>query len=235
VNSCYIILLSGSYFVIVYYLPIYFQSIDDVNPTQSGVRNLPLILAVTFATILSGGSISQNGHAVPLLVGGAAIATIGSGLIYTLDIGSSTGRWIGFQILAGVGYGLSFQVPMIMVQATSPPEDLAASTAIIMFFQTMGGAIFVAAGQSAFVNTMIKQLASSAPTVSAGQVILTGATEIRNVFAPDQVPGILVAYMAGLKVAFALSIAGTGIAFLFSVANSWRRLNPEAITGGGAA
>ena len=132
VSSIFAMLIGGSYFLIIYYLPVYFQSIDGVDPTQSGVRNLPLILAVTFATIASGASISQNGHHLPLLIGGSAIATISAGLLYTLDIGTGSGKWIGYQILAGVGYGLAFQVPIITVQAKSTAEDLAALTAILM-------------------------------------------------------------------------------------------------------
>ncbi len=132
VSSVFALFLAGSYFLIIYYLPIYFQSIDNVDPTQSGVRNLPLILAVTFATILSGGLISQNGQAIPFLVGGTALATIATGLIYTIDIGTPTGKWIGFQILAGAGFGLAFQVPVIVNQARAKPEDLSGVTAIIL-------------------------------------------------------------------------------------------------------
>ncbi len=124
-------MFAGSYFLIIYYLPIYFQTIDGVDPAQSGVRNLPLILGVTFATIFSGASISSNGHAFPVLVVGATLATIAAGLIYTIDIGTSSGKWIGYQLLGGVGYGLAFQVPIIMVQASAPPEDLAAATSIL--------------------------------------------------------------------------------------------------------
>lgn len=37
---------AGSFFVLLYYLPIYFQSVDGVSASESGVRNLPLVLAV---------------------------------------------------------------------------------------------------------------------------------------------------------------------------------------------
>lgn len=128
----YTFFLAGAYFVILYYLPIYFQSIDDVSPIESGVRNLPLILAVMVATIVSGGSITATGLATPLEVGGTTIATIAAGLIYTLDIGTSSGKWIGYQILAGLGYGGAFQIPIIIAQATATPADLAEVTAIVL-------------------------------------------------------------------------------------------------------
>lgn len=132
VASMFAFFFAGAYFLIIYYLPIYFQSIDNVSPTESGVRNLPLILAVTVSTIASGVFISSTGMATPVLIVGASLAIVAAGLIYTFDIGTSTGKWIGYQILGGFGWGLAFQVPIITGQATAPPEDLAEVTAIIL-------------------------------------------------------------------------------------------------------
>lgn len=132
VNSFYGLFFAGGYFVVVYYLPIYFQSIDNVNPTISGVHNLPFIISVVLGIILTSGSISKNGLlAHPYLVVGATIATIGTGLLHTLNIGSSTGKWIGFQILAGFGYG-AYQVPLIAAQGTIDQRDLASGTGMVL-------------------------------------------------------------------------------------------------------
>ncbi|KAK3369997.1 major facilitator superfamily domain-containing protein [Podospora didyma] len=233
-SSLYALFFSGSYFVVVYYLPIYFQSIDGTSPTDSGVRNLPIILAVTIGTVASGASISQNGVAAPLMVGGAAIATIAAGLLYTLDIGTGSDKWIGYQVLAGLGWGVGYQIPMIIAQATAKPEELSSVTAIVLFFQTIGGAIFVSAAQSAFVNRMISKAAETVPDVNPLMILATGATQIRNAFTPEQVPGILIAYMAGLKLTFAITIAGIGFATILSFFANFKRLNTEAITGGAA-
>jgi MFS family permease len=91
-----------SYIVIIYFLPTYFQSIDGVSAIGSGVHNLPFILAVSIFNVASGVLVSVTGYPAPFVVGGAAIATVGCGLIYTLDIGTGAGRWIGYQILAGL-------------------------------------------------------------------------------------------------------------------------------------
>ncbi len=132
VSSVFAFLFAGSYFIIIYYLPIYFQSIDNSSPTDSGVRNLPLILAVTVATVASGAAVSATGHAAPVAVGGAAIATVAAGLLYTLDIGTSSGKWIGYQILGGLAWGAAFQIPIITGQGTAAPEDISSVTAIIL-------------------------------------------------------------------------------------------------------
>lgn len=132
VASLFAFFFAGAYFLVIYYLPIYFQSIDNVSPTDSGVRNLPLILAVTIGTILSGGFISKTGIAAPVMMFGAVLAVIAAGLIYTFHIGTPTGQWVGYQILGGFGWGVAFQVPIITGQAVSPVEDLAEVTAIIL-------------------------------------------------------------------------------------------------------
>lgn len=132
VSMGFIFLLAGSFFVLLYYLPIYFQVIDNVSASESGVRNLPLILAQTVATISSGLLITKFGHAVPLLLSGGAITTIGAGLLFTLAVDSSSGMWIGYQILAGVGVGLCFSVPVVTAQAAVEPEDLPSATAMVL-------------------------------------------------------------------------------------------------------
>ncbi|KAH7014639.1 efflux pump antibiotic resistance protein [Microdochium trichocladiopsis] len=236
VNALYAFLFASSYFIIIYYLPVYFQSIDDVSPTMSGVRNIPIIVAVTFGTIFSGAFISKTGIATPLMVGNAAVATISAGLMYTLDIGTGAGRWIGFQILAGAAFGIAFQIPMIHAQGNAAVEDLAVTTALLMFFQTVGGAFLLSGAQSAFVNELLANLPRYAPEVNPHQLIATGATQIRITFPADQVPGILQAYMAGIRVTFAIATASVGLAFVVSLFSKWQRLNPEAVkkASGGA-
>ncbi|KAK2010850.1 major facilitator superfamily transporter [Colletotrichum eremochloae] len=231
ISSMYSFFFAGAYFVLVYYLPIYFQSVDNASPTESGVRNLPLIIAVTIATIVSGVSISATGIYTPILVGSAVIATVGAGLLYTLDIGTGSDKWIGYQILAGLGWGAGFQIPIIAVQGTVSANDLASATAVLLFFQTVGGAFFVAAAQSGFLITILKEVAENVPSVDPALVALTGATQIRTAFPPEAVPGVIQAYMEGLKIAFALAIAGAGVAFLLSLGSRWSKLNTKNLTG----
>ncbi|KAF9890757.1 hypothetical protein FE257_005626 [Aspergillus nanangensis] len=236
VSSVFAFFFTGAYFLVVYDLPIYFQSIDDVSPAMSGVRNLPLILAVTISMLASGGFISTTGIAAPVAVIGAAVTIICTGLLYTLDIGTSTGKWIGYQIIGGIGWGMASQIPMITAQATASTADLPEVTAIVLFFQTVGGAFMVSAAQSAFVNVLMKVLRHSAPGIDPALVVGTGATDLRKVFPPEQLPGILVAYMRGVKITFAIGLASTGVSFIvITLFQRCQRLNTTAITHGAAA
>jgi MFS family permease len=118
--------------VTFYYLPIYFQSVQGVSASTSGVRTVPFILAVTFCVVIVGQIITKTGYAYPWMIGGAAVTTIGSGMIYTFDTGSSAGVWIGYQILCGIGVGVSFQVPVMLIQATTKEVDVPLATATLL-------------------------------------------------------------------------------------------------------
>jgi MFS family permease len=132
ISSIYAFVFLGSYFLVIYYLPIYFQSVNNVSATMSGVDSLPLILAVTVAMISSGMFITATGIASPIKVSGAAIAIVASGLLYTLDTDTSTGKWVGYQILGGVGWGIAWQVPIMVGQGNADPKDISSITAIIL-------------------------------------------------------------------------------------------------------
>ncbi|KAH7025284.1 efflux pump antibiotic resistance protein [Microdochium trichocladiopsis] len=220
--------LSSAYLIIVYYLPIYYQSINNDSPTTSGLRNIPIILAVTFATMLSGVLISKTGIAIPLMVVGCAIGMIGTGLMCTLRLGANGSRLTAYQILAGAGFGLAIQVPMIHAQGNAATEDLALTTSTIMFFQTLGSALLLSGAQSAFANELLVKLKEYVPTSSPEMVIATGATQIQTAFPAAQVTGILQAYMGGINIVFAISTTAVGLAFVTSLASSWKRLGVES-------
>lgn len=227
VNCSYIFFSAGAFFTLLYYLPIYFQSVDNVSASQSGINNIPLVLGISLCTIVSGGLISKFGIYVPFLLVGSALATVGAGLLYTLDIGTSSAHWIGYQALTGIGIGLSIQVPIIANQAFVKMSEISSVTAITLFFQTIGGAFFVSAGQTAWANRLLSRIPQTAPGVDPKVVVATGATQLRHIFSAEQIPGILTAYMDGLKLTFALVIALAGITMPIALAAKWRNVKPS--------
>ncbi|KAK9249700.1 major facilitator superfamily domain, general substrate transporter [Lipomyces tetrasporus] len=225
---------TGSYFVTLYYLPIYFQSVDNVSPIGSGVRNIPLIVFFGIATFGSGKVITKTGIAAPYMTVGSVIVTIAAGLLYTLDIGTSTGKWVGYQILAGFGYGLALQVPVIVAQAFSAPSDIPVVTAIIIFYRSLGGTLMIATAQSSFVNQIVHKLATTAPSVNPALVTGTGATELNQIFSGAELNGVLRAYAWGIKVVFAITIGACGITVPVSLFSKWTNINAKKPSSGGA-
>ncbi|KAH8733096.1 major facilitator superfamily domain-containing protein [Phaeosphaeriaceae sp. PMI808] len=228
---------AASYFILLYYLPIYFQSVDNRTAISSGVLNLPLVLAMAVGSALSGIFVSKTGHAAPPMVAGGVMATISASLMYTFDIGTGMGKWIGYQLFFGAAVGLGFQMGITIAQANSDMQDMASTTAIVFFFQTIGDAFSVSAAQSAFVNRMLNELARTAPNINPQMVLGTGATQIRKAFPADQVPAVVLAYMSGIKVTFILVVSFLGAACLLLVFVPRKQLNAEALkdNGGGIA
>ncbi|GAM43478.1 hypothetical protein TCE0_050r18324 [Talaromyces pinophilus] len=203
-------LFAGSYFLILYYLPVYFQSIQNVSAIDSGVRNLALVLTISIAMILGGVIVGKTGWTVPFMAVGAAVTTVGYGLFRTLDFNTVPGKWIGYQILTGFCIAFPWQIPINIGQANANAADMAKVTATLSFFRIIGGAFSLAAAQAAFLNTVIK----TASSISPEDLIATGATQLREVFTAEQLPIVLEAYLSGIRAAFTLAIGMTGCAFL---------------------
>ncbi|CAL8582375.1 hypothetical protein XPA_008042 [Xanthoria parietina] len=227
-----IFLLGGGFFLLLYYLPIYFQSVSGVSPSESGIRNIPLVVGVSIFTVLSGGLISTFGHFVPLMIASSVLSTVGAGLCYTLDLDSPSSQWIGYQALCGIGIGLGFQIPIIIAQASVDPEDISSTSSIILFFQTLGGSFFVAAGQSAFENRLISSLPANAPDVSATQAVQTGASALRDVFSGAQLTGIVASYLEGIQLSFAIAIALLGASVIAAVLAPFKKIDTTNAAGG---
>jgi MFS family permease len=83
---------ASAYFVLLYNLPIYFQSVDNRTAISSGVLNLPLVLSLAIGSTISGIVVMKTGYAAPFMVGGACLAMISAGLMYTFDVDTSVGK-----------------------------------------------------------------------------------------------------------------------------------------------
>ncbi|KAK1241014.1 hypothetical protein MKX08_000988 [Trichoderma sp. CBMAI-0020] len=208
---------AGSFYLLIYYLPIYFQTVRNASPSQSGIRTLPLVLGSTFLSIFSGVLISASGHYAPFMALAAIITAVGSGLLYTLDRESSTGSWIGFQALAGIGMGMGFQIPLIACQSAVEMSEMSTISCMALFVLIMGGAIMISVGQSVFANWLVASLASTVPSIGPALVIVAGATDLRATFLDSEIDGILRSYMDGLRAAYALAIGLAGCALVLAL------------------
>jgi MFS transporter, DHA2 family, glioxin efflux transporter len=185
---------------------------------------LPLVFGASIFSLVSGVLITVTGHYAPLMVLGSVVSSIGCGLVYTLDFNSSSGKWIGYQALCGIGLGLVFQIPVIVNQSVVKPSDLSTVSAMTLFFQTMGGALMISAAQAGFSNTLIDRLPITAPGADKALVITTGASELKSTFHGEQLAGILTAYLDGLRVPLTLAIACAALSMVIAFAPKWQTI-----------
>jgi hypothetical protein len=118
-----------------YYLPVYFQAIQNKSPMMSGVYILPSILSQLAVAVTSGALseyivdlsgawlcedtnknlVGKMGYYLPWAVASGILTSIGGGLLSTLTPYTETGKWVGYQILAGAGRGAGFQTVRIFL------------------------------------------------------------------------------------------------------------------------
>ncbi|KAB8203107.1 major facilitator superfamily domain-containing protein [Aspergillus parasiticus] len=213
--------LNASFIIFTYYLPMWFQSIKGVTATKSGIMNLPMVLAVVIFSIISGGLVGALGYYTPFMQIAPVIAAIGAGLLSTLQMDSSNAAWIGYQILYGVGVGCGLQQPIVAVQGALGSADLPTGTVIVMFMQTIGGAIFMSVGQNVFQNQLMRNLATQAPSVDAAKVLQAGATMLRKTVSSDLLPAALGAYNSAITEAFYVAVAMAVLALPGALVMQW--------------
>jgi nitrate/nitrite transporter NarK len=119
----------GDLILLLYYLPIYFQSVKGASAIQSGVDNLPIVAAVAVFCVLGGIFVSKTGYPTPAMFVGALLGTVGCGLLYTLEVDTPAPKWIGYQVLVGSAIAFSVQNGLNIAQSSVDPEDLPAVTA----------------------------------------------------------------------------------------------------------
>jgi hypothetical protein len=230
---CFCTMFGASFFLLVFYLPLYFQSIKGVSATKSGIDILPLMLAAVISSMVGGALVTWLGYYTPFIIAGSIIFTIGAGLITTYSINMSFGKWFAYQILTGAGLGVGFQIPLIAVQTVLPLADIPVASALIIFFQTLGGALFISVAQTVFQNGLIRGARQFAPNLDPLILLRAGATEIRTVLEKagmlDELPGALKAYMQGLTDSYRVAVACTAAATVAALFFEWKSVKDDEV------
>ncbi|PSN59526.1 MFS gliotoxin efflux transporter glia [Corynespora cassiicola Philippines] len=211
------ICICSSFFVLLYYLPIYFQAVSGSSPAQSGVRIIPLLATSSVFALVSGIIISVTGEFQLVMIAGNTLVTIGSALIYTLKVDAPASQWIGYQIPAGLGLGLSVQIAIIACQALVDASDLATVSAIALFFQLLAGAIWLSIAQVVFGNRLLRVLTAAFGADQAQSLFHAGPDGMRALLSPADLKVAIAAYMDGLRDAYAVSLALGSSALIVSI------------------
>ncbi|KAM3068059.1 hypothetical protein ACMFMG_011106 [Clarireedia jacksonii] len=226
--SCLVnLMLMGVVVSISYYLPIYFQSVKDVSPTLSGVYTLPMILSSMLFAGISGWGVQKILYYTPFMIAGGVLTTICYGLLSTLTPSSSAAKWAGYQVIGGIGRGLSVQMPLIAMQHNVAPDLIPIGTTLLMFCQYFGGTLSLSFTQTAFTTSLRNSIPKYAPGVNPAVVIQAGATEYRNVVSAADLPGVVKAYSVAINHAFYVATGLSAGIFIFVWGLGWKKLKAK--------
>ena len=189
-----------------------------------------MILGVVIISMLSGSLVTMLGYYTPFMIVSAVLTSIGAGLITTFQVDTNHPQWIGYQFILGAGLGFGLQQTMVAVQACLEGPDIAIGTAIMMFTQTLGGALFIAVAQNVFQNQLVSNIAAvHIQGLNPASVLTTGATELKHVFPEKFLPAVLTAYNDALTQTFYVSTGTACISIIGALCIEWKSVKGKML------
>ncbi|KAK2060598.1 major facilitator superfamily transporter [Colletotrichum caudatum] len=206
--------------IFTYYIPIYFQAIQGVSAVESGIRTLPLVLSMTVSVAAGGGLIARVGYYTPVMLVGVSVMAVGAGLLTTLGVHSGPAKWVGYQIIYGLGMGMCFQAPNLAAQTVLKKKDVPIGASAMFFSQTLGGAVFISVGQNVLNNELVKRI-RGLPGLEGVDIKGSGATTLTQLPAAVRGP-VLEAYNDALRVVFVVGLVLVCSAMLGAAGMEWK-------------
>ncbi|KAJ5508768.1 hypothetical protein N7527_010911 [Penicillium freii] len=218
--------------VIDYFLPIWFQAIKGATAAKSGQMLLPSIIALSVVAISSGFILSAIGYYTPLMLLGSAMMAIGFGFLTTFQPSTTHAAWIGWQVMLGMGTGLSFPQPWSATQTALAAKDVPLGLAGVGFAISFAAAVSISVSQNVFTNLLRKGLQAGAiPNVDAGDVIRQGATGFLQHIAESERESVLVIYNSAVTSCFWLPVAAACVGFVAALGMNWNSVKGKEKEG----
>lgn len=133
---------------------------------------------------------------MPFVIASTIMLAVGTGLLTTFHPNMPDGKWIGYQILLGLGIGFGFQMPNLAVQCTLTLEDVPTGVALAFTAQFLGGSVILAAAQNVFEKRLRGNIASlDTPGFDTTIAIDAGISRLHQVVPPEYLQPVVLAYM----------------------------------------
>ncbi|KAF8121969.1 MFS general substrate transporter [Boletus edulis] len=204
-----------------YYLPLFYQVLG-ASATEAGVKMLTFSLGSALVAVVSGLVLSKIGKYRLIMWVAYAVMTLGVGLMIMLDYTSSLAEQEIFPLIAALGIGCLFQVPLIALQAAMPLKDMATASSGFVFIRTVGGSVGIAVGE-AIIASVLPQKLKSIPNIaslglgtsvadlnaSIGKIHLISDITLRN--------AVLHAWSQAIDTIWIMSTPATGFALLLTL------------------
>jgi hypothetical protein len=219
----YMLLLSGSMMVIIYYLTIWFQAAQGQSALESGIRAFPIMISMVVFSIPAAVSTEKIGYYNPVMLLSPVGCAVGAGLLSTLTPKANMGKWLGYQVIYGFGLGLGFQASTLPAQTVLQKSDVPVGTALMFFMQQLGGSIFVSVGQNLLTSKLVEGLSGIAG-LDGQMIVNTGATELAKVVPKEFMGAVQQAYSQAITRVFIMAAALSAGMIIGALVLEWRSI-----------
>ncbi|KAI1320435.1 putative MFS multidrug transporter [Xylariaceae sp. FL0255] len=147
------------YLSILIILPERFQIVNGDSALLSGIHLLPMLGATALGAFLAGAASRQHNRTSLTLVVAHVLQLVGVSLLATLrDTTTEIKAQYGFQVILGLGIGLSLGATTIMATVQSRQADLAVAQGVVAQTRVLGGSIGIAICSIIFNYTVSRDL-----------------------------------------------------------------------------
>jgi EmrB/QacA subfamily drug resistance transporter len=203
------------FFAGAFYLPLYFQVLG-ASATMAGVYMIPFSFGAAALSVISGVTVARTGQYRIVMQLAYAIFTLGMGLMTRLDAFSNEPEKILYLLVAAIGLGNLFQVPLIGLQAAMPISDMATSTAAFGFLRTLGGTIGISVGQAIF-SSIVRRKVSKIPSSNfdtSPAALSESVRKLKDIPDPNVRRAILQAFSQAISTIWIVMTPVCGISFI---------------------
>ncbi|TLS22280.1 uncharacterized protein PpBr36_09955 [Pyricularia pennisetigena] len=230
-SNLYLFFLSGSFAISIFFLQIWFQSVQGDTPQSAGLKQLALCLSTAVGSVVAGGLVMLTGYYNPYLILGSVCATAGCAIMMIIDRNAGFGLVIGVQILIGAGVGAGGEQANVAVQAVLPSDKLARGTSLTLFVRLLGFAMWVPVAQSIIQKEILEQLGPELTSEVYGN---GGAgdlhEQLEEIFDGDNTPDYMEALNRlnyAITRAFVLAMILAAISLPFAMMVEWRSVKTK--------
>lgn len=152
------------------YLTEYMQLSRGATPTASGLMTFPMIAGLMVASTVAGALISKRGYWKSYMVTGAALMTVGMGLMSTMQWDTNFWLLSLYMVVLGSGVGMVMQNLVLIVQNDVDPRQIGVASSGVAFFRTLGGTLGVSALGALLTSGLAGRFADRQADLVAGAV-----------------------------------------------------------------
>ncbi len=144
------------------FLPLYIQGVQGISATASGLMLMPMFIAATLGSIVSGQLLSRLGKYRWLTIAGAGFTVLGNALLLLLDVHSGYLIIVIAMLLFGLGVGAGMSIYGTIVQS-AVTGNFGQAMSTFDFFQELGGPLALGAMGSLLSSRYVQAFAASIP------------------------------------------------------------------------
>ncbi|TKA63267.1 hypothetical protein B0A55_10209 [Friedmanniomyces simplex] len=213
------VLASLTLFAEIYFISLFFLTVELYTPVASFALFLAIATAVVPVSGVTGALITSIGSYKWAVFSGWIINTFGLGALMILGPGSYVPGVIFLLIVGGIGAGMLFMAHQVAVQASCPPEDVAYASAIFSFCRSFGFCLGVALGGTAFQNFLRQELFDRGLPIAIAADAEGYASILKHMAAGATTTEIINAYSFAFRYLWAtmMGISALGFALSFMV------------------